>query len=118
MLTADRMERDADGVPIKPLHVQKYQTQAGAISWIVRLHHNERAVTFGSYHSRADAARCADRASIVVHGDLAVLNMPEDVPGEEKEDLQAVSDVIAYACKCRALANQNRKKLFGGVTRT
>jgi hypothetical protein len=112
------MARDAVGVPIKPMHVQKSCARFGLTRWIAALQHKGSYVSFGSWISRADAARAADRALIVLYGDCAALNVPGGITDEEKEDLQAVSDITAYACKCRALAKkQSAQQLLDGAIR-
>jgi hypothetical protein len=113
-------DRDADGVPIEPLHVRKSLISLyGSTRWTVALRHNGSLVTFGTYDSRADAARSADRASIVLYGDRAALNMPRDITDQEKAELQAVSDVTAYAYRSRALASPTRRaqQLLDGALR-
>jgi hypothetical protein len=106
---AETVKRDAEGVPIKPWNVCEARTQTGEYCCSVSLHHNGHSVLFGWYNSRAEAARVADRAAIVMYGDLAVLNMPGDISDQEKAELQSISDVTAYACKCRELAAQQWK---------
>jgi hypothetical protein len=105
---AVKVERDAEGVPIRPMHVTESDALGYRARWKVGFRQNGRSISFGRYNSRAEAARAADRAAIVVHGDLAELNMPGDISDQEKAELQSISDVTAYALKCRELSAQDQ----------
>jgi AP2 domain len=97
--------RDEEGVPWQPRHVRRgaRNDQAGR-SWQVECRLRQRIWYFGTYNDRAQTARVADRAALVMFGEHTPLNLPGLITAEERRVLSAVEDVAAFAEECRTTA--------------
>jgi hypothetical protein len=103
--------RDQDGAPLRPRSVQSLSASCWSVKVnMPRLQDNSLNVYFGSYRSRAEAARVADRAAIVVHKECAVLNMPEAMTSHERAELLAIDDAVMYAHQCVAHPTHRQRK--------
>jgi hypothetical protein len=95
-------------VPWQPRHVKEGDSrndQAGK-TWLVTLRVRQHCHQwhFGTYNDRAQAARVADRAALIVLGEHTPLNLPGLITAEERRVLSALEDVAAYAEECRRTA--------------
>jgi hypothetical protein len=77
--------------------------QAGE-TWQVRFCTRQRCWHFGTYSDRAQAARVADRAALVMLGEHTPLNLPGLITAKERRALSEVEDVAAFAEECRTTA--------------
>jgi hypothetical protein len=99
--------RDDAGVPWQPQHVRKAakRDSPGGAQWEVVVGRTQSLLWyFGAYIDRAQAAQIAHRAALVVHGEYAALNLPDQITADERRALSAIKDVAAYAEMCRKCA--------------
>jgi hypothetical protein len=115
--------RDAEGVPWKPVNVCPTSQQGSdGARWFVKVKagtsDDRKTWYFGAYDERAEAARVADRAALVLHGEHAALNLPHQITADERRALIAIQDVAAYAAECISSApcSQPKSSEFVGVT--
>jgi hypothetical protein len=73
-------------------------------TWQVQFFIRQSRWHFGTYNDRAQAARVADRAALVLHGVHTPLNLPGLITAEERRVLSDVEDVAAFAEECRTTA--------------
>jgi AP2 domain len=97
--------RDEEGVPWQPRHVNRtsWHDHAGE-TWQVQFYLRQRCWHFGTYNDRAQAARVADRAALVLLGEHTPLNLPGLITAKERRALSEVEDVAAFAEECRTTA--------------